>query len=151
MGLVRRDEAEAEFRRGLTLDPDYSPPYVALANIALDILGTGRRLLQYAGAIEGAGRIVLAPRLGNIVRSAVRIVTPRPLRSPGTLGMSDRNPFRRRRRSRRSGRRPELWDQSLATHQIATFKMAVTAMLASDKGMRNFQAKVWSWSSRNRG
>jgi TolB-like protein/Flp pilus assembly protein TadD len=32
--LGRIDEAEAEFRRGLTLDPDYSPPYVALANIA---------------------------------------------------------------------------------------------------------------------
>jgi ring-1,2-phenylacetyl-CoA epoxidase subunit PaaC len=29
---------------------------IALANIALDILGTGRRLLQYAGEIEGAGR-----------------------------------------------------------------------------------------------
>ncbi len=29
---------------------------IALANIALDILGTGRRLLQYAGAVEGAGR-----------------------------------------------------------------------------------------------
>ncbi len=29
---------------------------IALANIALDILGTGRRLLQYAGEIEGEGR-----------------------------------------------------------------------------------------------
>mgnify|MGYP001826656036 FL=1 len=29
---------------------------IALANIALDILGTGRRLLQYAGEIEGQGR-----------------------------------------------------------------------------------------------
>lgn len=29
---------------------------IALANISLDILGTGRRLLQYAGAIEGVGR-----------------------------------------------------------------------------------------------
>lgn len=29
---------------------------IAVANIALDILGTGRRLLQYAGDIEGAGR-----------------------------------------------------------------------------------------------
>ncbi|MDH3248259.1 MAG: phenylacetate-CoA oxygenase subunit PaaC [Acidimicrobiia bacterium] len=29
---------------------------IALANIALDVLGTGRRLLQYAGEIEGDGR-----------------------------------------------------------------------------------------------
>lgn len=29
---------------------------IALANIALDMLGTGRRLLQYAGEVEGAGR-----------------------------------------------------------------------------------------------
>jgi ring-1,2-phenylacetyl-CoA epoxidase subunit PaaC len=29
---------------------------IAMANIALDILGTGRRLLQYAGEIEGEGR-----------------------------------------------------------------------------------------------
>lgn len=29
---------------------------IALANIALDVLGTGRRLLQYAGEIEGQGR-----------------------------------------------------------------------------------------------
>lgn len=29
---------------------------IAMANIALDILGTGRRLLQYAGDIEGEGR-----------------------------------------------------------------------------------------------
>lgn len=29
---------------------------IALANMALDILGTGRRLLDYAGEIEGAGR-----------------------------------------------------------------------------------------------
>jgi len=29
---------------------------IALANIALDILGTGRRLLQYAGEIEGSDR-----------------------------------------------------------------------------------------------
>jgi TolB-like protein/Flp pilus assembly protein TadD len=33
MGLGRIDEAEAEFRRALTLDPDYTAPYAGLGNI----------------------------------------------------------------------------------------------------------------------
>src|SRR5690606_7110159 len=36
-------------------------------------------------------------------------------------------------------------------HQTATFKMAVTTMLAIATGMRTFHAKRCSWSTRNRG
>ena len=35
--LGRYDEAEAEFRRAITLDPDYTAPYSGLANIAQNI------------------------------------------------------------------------------------------------------------------
>ena len=45
----------------------------------------------------------------------------------------------------RAGRDAEAFDRGQEPwalgHQIATFKMAVTAMLASAMGMRNFQAK----------
>ncbi len=54
----------------------------------------------------------------------------------------------------RAGRDAEAFDQAGNLglgHQIATFRIAVTAMLASEMGMRNFQAKVCSWSSRKRG
>src|SRR5690606_28003443 len=36
-------------------------------------------------------------------------------------------------------------------HQKAAFKTMVARMLTSEIGMRNFQAKAWSWSSLNRG
>ena len=54
--------------------------------------------------------------------SIVRNVTPRPLTRPGSCG-----------------------------HQNTTFRTPVTRMFSRRSGMRNFQAKAWSWSSRNRG
>src|SRR5215213_2688464 len=35
--------------------------------------------------------------------------------------------------------------------QRTTLKTAVAMMLTRERGMRNFQAKAWSWSSRKRG
>src|SRR5450759_801308 len=40
---------------------------------------------------------------------------------------------------------------NLGFHQSATLKMPASKMLASPSGMRNFQAKACSWSSRSRG
>ena len=62
------------------------------------------------------------------VRTSVPNVTPSPLTRPGTLGMRDQ----------------------LLGHQ-ATFTMAVTAMLARDRGISTFHANAWGWSSRKRG
>ena len=36
-------------------------------------------------------------------------------------------------------------------HQTTTFTIAVTAMLARDRGISTFHANRWSWSSRKRG
>ena len=47
---------------------------IALANIALDILGTGRRLLQYAGELEGAGRSEDDLAFGRIEREFTNLL-----------------------------------------------------------------------------
>src|SRR5438270_4293224 len=91
-----------------------------------------------AGAQHADGAVLLLEGDDAARPQGGRLVLPRVLGGDGGLEHG-------------AERHTQALHQALARnvrHQKTTLKTAVTRMLASERGMRNFHAKAWSWSSR---